>query len=80
MQDPIGKNVEKESKFALSAESINGYYLSFLAIGLFLIILKNDIGNDLKQGLFFILMALVFGSIDLFKSAASKENNQNGRN
>jgi hypothetical protein len=72
MQDPIDKNIEKESKFALSTELINAYYLSFLAIGLFLFILKNDISNDLKQGLFFILMALVFGSIDLFKSAANK--------
>jgi hypothetical protein len=72
MQDPIGKNIEKESKFVLSTEIINGYYLSFLAIGLFLVILRNDITNDLKQGLFFILMALVFGSIDLFKSAANK--------
>lgn len=75
MQDPIGKNIEKESKFTLSTESINGYYLSFLAIGLFLVMLRNDIGSDLKQGLFFILMALVFGSIDLFKSAANKESN-----
>jgi hypothetical protein len=74
MQDPISQNIEKESRSILSTELINGYYLSFLAIGLFLIILRNDIGTDLKQGLFFILMALVFGSIDLFKSAASKEN------
>jgi hypothetical protein len=51
---------------------LNGYYLSFLAIGLFVFMLKDNIGSDLQKGLFFILMALVFGSIDLFKSAASK--------
>jgi hypothetical protein len=74
MQDPISQNIEKESKFILSNELINGYYLSFLSIGLFLVMLRNDINSDIKQGVFFILMALVFGSIDLFKNAATKEN------
>lgn len=71
MQDPIIKN-NQDSKFTLSVELINGYYLSFLAIGLLLIILRDDISSDLKQALFFILMVLTFGSIDLLKSAASK--------
>jgi hypothetical protein len=75
MQDPIVQSTEKEPRFKLSVELVNGYYLSFLATGLLLIILRNDISVDLKQGLFFILMALIFGSLDLFKSAASKEDN-----
>jgi hypothetical protein len=82
MQDPTNKNIEKESKFKLSTELINGYYLSFLAIGLLSIILRNDLSNDhhLKQALFFILMVLIFGSINLLQSAASKESNQNKKN
>ena len=75
MQDPIIQSSEKEQKLKLSVELVNGYYLSFLATGLLFIILRNDISIDLKQGLFFILMALIFGSLDLFKSAASKEDN-----
>ncbi len=75
MQDPTIQITEKEPRFQLSVELVNGYYLSFLATGLLLIILRNDISIDLKQGLFFILMALIFGSLDLFKSAASKEDN-----
>lgn len=72
MQDTIDKNIKKEPKSILSVELINGYYLSFLAIGLLLIILRDDVSIDLKQALFFILMVLIFGSIDLLKSAASK--------
>ena len=75
MQDPIIQSSGQEPKFKLSVELVNGYYLSFLATGLLFIILRNDISIDLKQGLFFILMALIFGSLDLFKSAASKEDN-----
>jgi hypothetical protein len=72
MQDPVIQDNKQESRFTLSAELINGYYLSFLAIGLLLIILRDDISIDLKQALFFILMVLIFGSIDLLKSAGSK--------
>jgi hypothetical protein len=72
MQDPVIQDNKQESRFRLSAELINGYYLSFLAIGLLLIILRDDISSDLKQALFFILMVLIFGSINLLKSAASK--------
>jgi hypothetical protein len=72
MQDPVIQDNKQESRFRLSVELINGYYLSFLAIGLLLIILRNDTSSDLKQALFFILMVLIFGSIDLLKSAASK--------
>jgi hypothetical protein len=52
MQDPVIQDNKQESKFRLSAELINGYYLSFLAIGLLLIILRDDISSDLKQALF----------------------------
>lgn len=62
-----------ESKPRLSIDLINGYYLSFLAIGLLTVIIKVDITNDLKQVLFFIFLCLLFGSIDLFKSASEKE-------
>jgi hypothetical protein len=55
MQDPIIQDNKQESRFRLSVELINGYYLSFLAIGLLLIILRNDISSDLKQALFIIL-------------------------
>jgi hypothetical protein len=55
MQDPIIQDNKQESRFRLSVELINGYYLSFLAIGLLLIILRDDISSDLKQALFFIL-------------------------
>jgi hypothetical protein len=72
MQDPVIQDNKQESRFRLSVELINGYYLSFLAIGLLLIILRDDISSDLKQALFFILMVLIFGSIDLLKSAGSK--------
>jgi hypothetical protein len=72
MQDPVIQDNKQESRFRLSVELINGYYLSFLAIGLLLIILRDDISIDLKQALFFILMVLIFGSIDLLKSAGSK--------
>ncbi|AFY94506.1 hypothetical protein [Chamaesiphon minutus] len=75
MQDRINQNIEKKSNLTPSIELINGYYLSFLAIGLSLVLLRNDLSSDLKQGLFFVLMALIFGSIDLFKSAANKEIN-----
>jgi FlaA1/EpsC-like NDP-sugar epimerase len=67
--------VEKDSKFKLSIELINGYYLSFLSIGLLLIILRNDITPDLKQALFFILMILISGTLRFFMRAASKEDN-----
>lgn len=64
------KNSEEKTIFNLPIELVNGYYLSFLAIGLLFVIVRNDLSGDLKQGLFFILMALVFGSLSLFKSAA----------
>lgn len=73
MQDPIIQNIEKDSKFKLSIELVNGYYLSFLSIGLLLIILRNDINPDLKQALFFILMVLIAGTMRFFIRAASKE-------
>ncbi len=60
-----------ESK--VPVDLINAYYLSFLAIGVLIIILKMDISGDLKQGLFFILLWLIFGCMDLFKSASTKE-------
>ncbi len=75
MQDPIVQDTEKEPRFKLSVQLVNGYYLSFLATGLLLIIVGNDISVDLKQGLFFILMVLIFGTLDLFKSAASNKEN-----
>jgi hypothetical protein len=68
MQDSKNKTL-----FNLPIELINGYYLSFLAIGLLFVIVRNDLSGDLKQGLFFILMALVFGSLSLLKSATNKE-------
>lgn len=77
MQDPAIQNIEKDSKFKLSIELINGYYLSFLSIGLLLIILRNDITPDLKQALFFVLMILIFGTLRFFIKAASKEDNVN---
>lgn len=73
MQDPIIQNIEKDSKFKLSIELVNGYYLSFLSIGLLSIILRNDINPDLKQALFFILMVLIAGTMRFFIRAASKE-------
>jgi hypothetical protein len=75
MQDPNIQNIEKDSKFKLSIELVNGYYLSFLSIGLLLIILRNDITPDLKQALFFILMILISGTLRFFMRAASKEDN-----
>ena len=75
MQDPIIQNIEKDSKFKLSVELVNGYYLSFLSIGLLLIILRNDITPDIKQALFFILMILISGTLRFFMRAASKEDN-----
>jgi FlaA1/EpsC-like NDP-sugar epimerase len=75
MQDPIIQNIEKDSKLKLSVELVNGYYLSFLSIGLLLIILRNDITPDLKQALFFILMILISGTLRFFMRAASKEDN-----
>jgi hypothetical protein len=57
----------------LSIELFNGYYLSFLSIGLLLVILRNDITPDLKQALFFILMVLIAGTMRFFIRAASKE-------
>jgi hypothetical protein len=75
MQDPIIQNIKKDSKLKLSVELVNGYYLSFLSIGLLLIILRNDITPDLKQALFFILMILISGTLRFFMRAASKEDN-----
>jgi hypothetical protein len=75
MQDPTLQNIEKDSKFKLSIELVNAYYLSFLSIGLLLIILRNDITPDIKQALFFILMILIAGTMRFFMRAASKEDN-----
>jgi hypothetical protein len=75
MQDPIIQNIEKDSRLKLSVELVNGYYLSFLSIGLLLIILRNDITPDLKQALFFILMILISGTLRFFMRAANKEDN-----
>jgi hypothetical protein len=75
MQDPTIQSIEKDSKLKLSIELVNGYYLSFLSIGLLLIILRNDITPDLKQALFFILMVLIAGTMRFFMRAASKEDN-----
>jgi hypothetical protein len=73
MQDSLNKSSKKEPIFNWSVGLVSGYYLSFLAIGLLYIIVKADVNGDLKQGLFFILMSLVFGSLNLLKSAANKD-------
>jgi hypothetical protein len=77
MKDTIYQNMKAETgvESKVAVDLINGYYLSFLAIGVLTIILKIDISADLKQGLFFILLWLIFGSVDLFKSASRKESN-----
>jgi hypothetical protein len=61
------KDLKEKTIFNLPIELVNGYYLSFLAIGLLFVIIKNDLSSDLKQGLFFIEMSLIFGSLSLFK-------------
>jgi hypothetical protein len=75
MKDTIYHDMKTETglESKVSVDLINAYYLSFLAIGLLAIILKMDISEDLKQGLFFILLWLIFGCVDLFKSASKKE-------
>jgi hypothetical protein len=72
MKNIIARNYQTQSsrKPLLSLDSINGFYLSLLATGVLVVILKFDISNDLKQGLFFILLWLIFGSIDLFNNAS----------
>lgn len=77
MKDTIYHNMKTETglESKLSVDLINAYYLSFLAIGVLIIILKIDISGDLKQGLFFILLWLIFGCMDLLKSASKKEIN-----
>jgi hypothetical protein len=70
MQEQIDRELtdnNKESKISFSQESINGYFLGLMAIGLLsIIVFKNDISIDLKQGLFFVFLFLIFGSMDLF--------------
>jgi uncharacterized membrane protein YiaA len=83
MQEQIDRELtdnNKESKISFSQESINGYFLGLMAIGLLsIIVFKNDISIDLKQGLFFVFLFLIFGSMDLFKSA-SKRSSENSEN
>ena len=75
MKEQLINKIENKpgSEFKLSVGLVNGYYLSFLAAGVLMIIVKIDISADLKQGLFFILLWLIFGSIDLLKQAANRE-------
>jgi uncharacterized membrane protein YiaA len=83
MQEQIDRKLKddnKESKNSFSQESIDGYFLGLIAIGLLsIIVFKNDITIDLKQGLFFVFLFLIFGAMDLFKSA-SKKSSQNSEN
>lgn len=72
-QTSYNNKTETESKFKLSVDLINGYYLSFLAVGILAVIIKIDISSDLQQPLFFIFLCLTFGSMDLLKSASNKE-------